>query len=120
VTLLSFGMAAASMRDSPHAQACNGYRNAASLYFKPTTLPPAPIARPTPIRALLSVFVKVHHGWKKHQKEYEALARTLINCELVALWKRCEEDSWRPKRTGIYDWKLFLTALKQELNKLKA
>ena len=27
----------------------------------------------------------------------------------------CEADSWRPKRTGAYDWKLALIALKQEL-----
>jgi hypothetical protein len=64
---------------------------------------------------------KGHHGWKNwHQKEYQALVRTLISPARVALWKRCEEDSWRPKRTGIYDWKLSLIALKKELDDLKA
>jgi hypothetical protein len=53
------------------------------------------------------------------KRKYEALVRTLISPERVALWKRCEE-SWRPKRTGIYDWKLSLIALKKELDDLKA
>jgi hypothetical protein len=33
--------------------------------------------------------------------------------------KRCEEDGWRPVRTGLYDWKLSLVALKRELDALK-
>ncbi len=44
--------------------------------------------------------------------------RTIISPERVKLWQRCEEDSWRPKRTGLYDWKLELAALKIEYQQL--
>ncbi len=61
-----------------------------------------------------------HHGWKKwHQKEYETVVRELLSPDRVALWDRCEQESWRPRRTGAYDWRLTIAALKQELRKTK-
>lgn len=60
-----------------------------------------------------------HGGFKQwHQKEYDALVKTILPPERVALWERCEMDSWRPKRTSAYDWKLEITALRQELAQL--
>ena len=59
------------------------------------------------------------HGWKHwHEREYNALVRTLIGKDRVKLWDKCEQDSWRVVRTGVYDWQLTLVALKQELKKL--
>jgi hypothetical protein len=60
------------------------------------------------------------HAWKSlggnHRKaQYDALVKTLISPERVALWEACELDSWRPTRTGAYDWKLAEVALQREL-----
>lgn len=56
------------------------------------------------------------HGWKHwHKEEYDALVRTILPPDRVELWRRCEEDSWRPTPKGKYDWKLHILQLKQEL-----
>jgi hypothetical protein len=59
------------------------------------------------------------HGWKHFKKsnhdQYDALVKTVISPERVALWDRCEKDSWRPHRTSAMDWKLVEAALEQEL-----
>lgn len=64
------------------------------------------------------------HGWKHFKKsnhdEYDMLVKRVISPERVALWDRCERDSWRPVRTTAYDWKLSVAALKQELAKTGA
>jgi hypothetical protein len=68
---------------------------------------------------LIVCVCKGHHGWKNwHQKEYEAVVRRIISHEREALWDRCEQDSWRPKRTSAMDWKLAIAALKQELRQV--
>lgn len=57
-----------------------------------------------------------HGGFKQwHPKEYDALVKTLLSPEIVALWERCEKESWTPKRVGAYDWRLEILALEQEL-----
>jgi hypothetical protein len=63
------------------------------------------------------------HGWKSvggnaRKKQYDELVRTLISPERVALWDRCEQDSWRPHRTSAMDWKLQLAALKHKLQSM--
>lgn len=59
------------------------------------------------------------HLWKKYNKEeYDALVKTILPKDIVELWEKCQKDSWRPKRTTSYDWKLQLLALKQELEHL--
>src|SRR6185437_11487175 len=60
------------------------------------------------------------HYWKsvgsnRRKAEYDALVKTILPKERVALWERCEMDSWRPTRKGAYDWQLAIVALKQEL-----
>jgi hypothetical protein len=60
------------------------------------------------------------HAWKSlgnnlRKREYDALVKTLLPPERVALWERCEMDSWRPTRKGASDWKLAVVALCQEL-----
>jgi hypothetical protein len=52
--------------------------------------------------------------------EYDALMRTLISPERMALWDRCEADSWRPRLDKAYNWALTLAALKQERNNMQA
>jgi hypothetical protein len=60
------------------------------------------------------------HAWKSlggnlRKAQYDALVRTLLLADRVSLWDRRETDSWRPARTGAYDWKLAEIALKQQL-----
>jgi hypothetical protein len=52
--------------------------------------------------------------------QYDKLVRALLSPERVRLWDACERDSWRPSRTGIYDWKLAEAALRAELANLLA
>lgn len=64
------------------------------------------------------------HAWKslgnnRYKAQYDELVRTLISPERVALWERCERDSWRPHRTYTNDWRLQLAALRQELKQLR-
>jgi hypothetical protein len=47
---------------------------------------------------------------------YAPYVRTLLPKDRVDLWDRCEADSWRPTRTGAYDWKLAEIALKRQLD----
>lgn len=45
------------------------------------------------------------HGWKHwHKEEYDALVKTILAPERVALWETCEKDSWRPHRYYASDW----------------
>jgi hypothetical protein len=63
---------------------------------------------------------KGHHGWKKwHEREYNALVRTLLSPERVKLWDECKRDSWRPHRTYSTKWLKAEAALKQELRMLQ-
>lgn len=63
------------------------------------------------------------HGWKHFTKsnhdQYDKWVKTVISKERVALWEKCAADSWRPKQTGAYDWKMALVVLQQELKKLQ-
>ncbi len=60
------------------------------------------------------------HAWKscgsnQRKAEYDAVVRTLLPQDRVALWDRCEQDSWHPQRTFMSDWMLAEVALKHEL-----
>lgn len=60
------------------------------------------------------------HAWKSlgsnlRKAQYDALVRALLPADRVSLWDRCEADSWRPARTGAYDWKLAEIALKHQV-----
>ncbi len=53
-----------------------------------------------------------HGGFKKwHKEEYDKLVKTIISKERVALWSRCETESWQPKRKIAQDWKLDVVQL---------
>jgi hypothetical protein len=54
-----------------------------------------------------------------HEREYNALVRTLLSPERVQLWDACERDSWRPHRKYTMDWRIELASLKQELARMQ-
>lgn len=109
------------LRDVQGISACNGYRADGQLVLQADHLITRANSATYADTRLIVCVCKGHHGWKKwHQKEYDTLVATLISCERQVLWKRCEEDSWRPVRTGAYDWKIALIALKQELQTLSS
>ncbi len=68
---------------------------------------------------LVVLVCKNCHGWKHFKKsnhdQYDKWVKSKLSKERVALWEKCEEDSWR---VGKMDWKLVILALKQELEKL--
>ncbi len=64
------------------------------------------------------------HAWKslgsnQRKAEYDALVRTLLPADRVALWDRCEQDSWRPHRTFMSDWTLAEVVLEREFARLR-
>lgn len=72
---------------------------------------------------LIVLVCKNCHGWKHFTKsnhdQYDEWVKQKLSKERVAHWEKCVADKWRPTRTGAYDWKLSLVALKQELKTLK-
>jgi hypothetical protein len=67
---------------------------------------------------------KGHYGWKSHggnarKRQYDEIGRQYLLADRVALWDAAERDSWRPSRTGNYDWKLPKLALEKELNRVQ-
>lgn len=59
------------------------------------------------------------HAWKSlgnnlRKGQYDALVRTLLPPERVALWSRCEEDC-SPHRFYKSDWLMAEAALRREL-----
>lgn len=60
------------------------------------------------------------HGWKSvgsnmRKAEYDRRVRLLISPDRVALWDRCEKESWRPQKMN---WQVELAALRQEYQTL--
>lgn len=103
---------------------CNGFANDGHLIVQADHL----ITRSNSatygdIRLVVCV-CKGAHGWKSvgsnvNKAQYDALVKTLLPPDRVKLWEACEADSWRPVRTGIYDWKMTEIALKGELGAMK-
>lgn len=63
------------------------------------------------------------HGWKslgsnQRKAQYDALVKTLLPKWTVELWESCEKDSWNPRRTTAFDWKLAKLVLEAELRKM--
>jgi hypothetical protein len=61
------------------------------------------------------------HFWKSvgsnlRKGEYDALVRTILSRDRVALWDRAEQQSWKPAKM---DWKLELAVLRQELERMR-
>ncbi len=61
-----------------------------------------------------------HGGFKQwHKEQYDALVKSILPKETVALWDKCQQDSWRVSKKGAYDWNIEIVALKQELARIK-
>lgn len=99
---------------------CNGYAKDSHLILQADHLITRSNSATYADTRLIVCVCKGHHGWKSvgsnlRKAQYDALVRTILPPDRVALWDRCEADSWRPTRTGASDWKLAIVALKQEL-----
>lgn len=59
-----------------------------------------------------------HGGFKQwHKEKYDALVKTVLPKERVALWERCEQERSSHKANKM-DWKLVKLSLEQELNEV--
>jgi hypothetical protein len=90
---------------------CNGYAKDGHLILQADHLLSRGNSAAYADTRLIVCLCKGHHGWKSvgsnlRKKEYDAIVRQLLSPDRVTLWDRCEQDSWRPKRTGAYDWGL--------------
>lgn len=73
-------------------------------------------------RLVVALCKGCHGGWKQWNKEaYDALVKTILPPDRVALWERCERERYSTvTRKGSYDWKLELIVLKGQLVTMKA
>lgn len=104
----------------PFVPECNGYKETGELILQADHLISRANSATYADTRLIVCVCKGHHGWKsvgsnKNKEHYDLLVRGLLSDDRVALWDRCESDSWRPHRAYAADWKLSITALRQEL-----
>lgn len=102
---------------------CNGYDKNGKLVLQADHLISRSNSATYADSRLVVCVCKGHHGWKSvgsnaRKKQYDEIVRTLLPKDRVELWDKCEAVSWRPTRTGIYDWKLAEIALEKELKAL--
>jgi hypothetical protein len=100
---------------------CSGFRKDGALILQADHLITRANSATYADTRLIVCVCKGAHGWKKwHEREYNALLKEhILPADRVALWERCERDSWKPVRTGAYGWKTAIVALKQELTQCK-
>ncbi len=103
---------------------CSGYAKDGHLILQADHLVTRANAATFADTRLVVCVCKGIHGWKSvgsnlRKKQYDEMVRTLISPERVALWDRCEADSWKPSRGAAYNWALTLAALKQELREIR-
>lgn len=63
------------------------------------------------------------HAWKSlgpddRKEQYDALVKTLISPQRVALWDAAKQELWRPHPTRTNDWRLQLLVLERELQQM--
>lgn len=102
---------------------CNGYRNDGQLVLQADHLISRSNSATYADSRLVVCVCKGHHGWKSlgsnlRKKQYDAIVRQLLSPERVALWDKCEADSWRAVRTSACDWKLAEVALEAQLEQM--
>ena len=69
---------------------------------------------------LIVCICKGCHLWKKYNENmYDALIREVISKERVKLWEKCEADRYTTKRTGAWDWKIYIVQVEKELSELE-
>ena len=99
---------------------CNGFKNDGDLILQADHLITRANSATYADPRLVVCVCKGAHGWKslgsnRNKAQYDALVKTIIEPERVALWEACERDSWRPHRTSLYDWKKEEAFLKTKL-----
>ena len=102
---------------------CNGYRKDGELILQADHLISRENSATYADSRLVVCVCKGHHGWKSvgnniRKKQYDTIVRKLLTEDRTKLWDKCEQDSWRPVRTGAHDWKLCIIALTRELKEL--
>ncbi len=65
------------------------------------------------------------HAWKSlgsnnRKAEYDTLVKTILPADRVALWERCERDSWKPVRTGVAGKEIVSALVKDAYAELKS
>lgn len=98
----------------PH---CNGYDKNNNLILQADHLITRASSATYADSRLVVCVCKGHHAWKSlgtrgEKLQYDAIVRTLLPPDRVALWDVCERDSWRPRRTSTTDWALELAYLR--------
>lgn len=107
-------------RRIPSLPPCNGYDKNGELILQGDHLITRANSATYADPRLVVCVCKGHHGWKSvgsnaRKKQYDEIVRTLLPKDRVALWDRCEAESWRPSRKYQTDWVLAEIALKNEL-----
>lgn len=98
---------------------CNGYRKDGQLILQADHLITRGNAATYADTRLIVCVCKGLHGWKKwNEKEYETRIRPLLSEERQHLWDKAHAARFQPHRKFTYDWKIELSALKQELSRL--
>lgn len=109
-------------RDFPQ---CGGYRNDGQMIYQADHLITRANSATFADTRLIVCLCRDHHQWKSaggnnRKNEYDYIVKTkILSPDRVALWERCEQDSWRPHRNYTSDWARELAALKQELRDLQ-
>ncbi len=69
-------------------------------------------------RLIVCLCRSCHGGFKQwHKPQYDALVRSMLDSNRLALWDLAEADRFRPQKM---DWKLVKLALTQELERTPA
>lgn len=102
---------------------CTGFAKDGHLILQADHLLPRSNSATFAATRLIVCVCKGIHGWKSvgsnlRKAQYDERIKKLLPKETVELWKRCEQDRWRPTRMTAYDWKATIVALKQELSTL--
>lgn len=105
--------------------ACNGFTNDGRLILQADHLITRANGATFADHRLVVCVCKGHHGWKSvgsnmRKAQYDAIVKTLIEPERVALWEAAERDSWRPTRYTLSDWKKEEAFLRTKLSAMNA
>lgn len=103
---------------------CNGYRNDGELILQYDHLISRANSATFADPRLGVIVCKGAHGWKslggnRNKAQYDALVKTILEPERVALWEACERDSWKPVRTSMHDWQKEAAYLKTKLKAMQ-
>lgn len=99
---------------------CTGFTRAGELILQADHLVTRANSATFADYRLVVCVCKGAHGWKslsgnRNKAQYDALVKTLIEPQRVALWEAAERDSWRPVRTTAYDWQKEVVYLRTKL-----